>query len=102
MARPNGLAGWTLPTIAVDLPFERWDDEALERVTRVVGAPVTAGERVSGDAWVVQVTGRVPATGSTWIGMDEIDRLGADARIVRAWSAAADAAAPPAHEGGPG
>ena len=101
MARPNGLAGWTLPTMAVDLPFDRWDDGVTERAASVVGAPIEVGARVSSDTWVVRATGRVPAAGRTWIGMGEIDRLGADAQIVRAW-ARAEADEPPAHEGGPG
>ena len=102
MARPNGLAGWTLPTMAVDLPFERWDDDVTERAARVVGAPIVVGARVARDTWVVRATGRVPAAGRTWIGMSEIDRLGADAQVVRAWSVRAEADAPPAHEDGPG
>ena len=102
MARPNGLAGWTLPTMAVDLPFDRWDSEVVERAARVVGAPVAVGTRVSTDTWVVKATGRIPATGRTWIGMGEIDRLGADAQVVREWSARAEADPPPAHEDGPG
>jgi hypothetical protein len=102
MARPNGLAGWTLPTVAVDLPFDRWDDEVTGRAAGVVGAPIVVGARVSDDTWVVRATGRVPSAGRTWIGMSEVDRLGADAPVVRAWSARAEVEAPPAHEDGPG
>ena len=87
LARPNGLAGWALPALAVDLPFASWDDESVARAGRLLGVPVGPREPVGTDCWVVEPTGRVPAVGRTWVGLDEVDRLGADAGAVRAWAA---------------
>jgi hypothetical protein len=88
LARPNGLAGWALPTIAVDLPFDAWDDHASDRAQRLLSTTVAAGARVTADCWAVAATGRVPAAGNTWIDVGEADRFGADAGAVRAWAVA--------------
>lgn len=85
LARPNGLAGWALPAIAVDLPFDRWDAEALAAAEAAVGAPVRPLEPLPADAWAVATEGRVGAAGTTWIGADDADRLGSDAAVARAW-----------------
>ena len=87
LARPNGLAGWALPALAVDLPFAGWDDESVARASRLLGGPVGPGEPVGADCWVVEPAGRMPAVGRTWVGLDEVDRLGADAGAVRTWAA---------------
>lgn len=86
LARPNGLAGWTLPTVPVELPFEGWNEETVRRASEVLGAPIEPGDRIGPGAWSVTPTGRVPAAGRTWIGLEEADRLGADAAVVRAWA----------------
>lgn len=101
LAAPNGLAGWRLPSLAVDLPFTEWDARAVEQAAAVVGAPIVPVGVVLPGCWAVTTEGRVPAVGRTWIGLDEVDRLGADASAVRRW---ADASSPgtPASEDGPG
>lgn len=85
LARPNGLAGWTLPTVAVEVPFDGWDAKSLARVADVLGTPVTPGPRLGPTAWVVEPSGRVPTAGNTWIASDDVGRLGADANLVRDW-----------------
>ena len=101
LAAPNGLAGWRLPSLAVDLPFVEWDPQTLEQAAAVVGAPVVPVGAVLPGCWAVTTDGRVPAVGRTWIGLDEVDRLGADATAVRRW---AEASSPttPASEDRPG
>ena len=86
LARPNGLAGWTLPVLAVDLPFLAWDEATIARAGRLLGVPVSPGEAIGPSAWTMTAEGRLPAVGRTWIGLDELDRLGADAAIARAWA----------------
>lgn len=95
LAAPIGLAGWRLPSLAVDLPFAEWDRDVAERASAAVGAPVVPVDAVTPDCWVVSTEGRVPAVGRTWIGLDEVDRLGADAGVVRRWAAASAATTPP-------
>lgn len=85
LARPNGLAGWALPSIAVDLPFEGWTTAAAMAAERAVGAPVEPITQLDPRAWVVQPRDRVPAVGITWIDEADADRLGADAGLARAW-----------------
>jgi hypothetical protein len=87
LARPNGLAGWTLPTLPVaDCTAVTWDDELLSAASRVVGAAVRPVREVAPGAWEVEATGRVPATGATWIAPAEAGRLGADAALLVRWA----------------
>ena len=83
LARPNGLAGWALPTIAADLPLFQWTDAEVTRASRTLGAAVVPVRRIGAGAWEVEVRGRVSAAGNTWIGLDEVDRLGVDAAPAR-------------------
>lgn len=85
LARPNGLAGWTLPSIAVESPFGGWDATTLAAAAAAVGGAVEPVEPVAGvaDAWAMQATGRIAAVGITWIGVDELARLGHDAAVAR-------------------
>lgn len=85
LARPNGLAGWTLPTIAVDVPFEEWDDGASSAAARSIGAPVEPIQRLGPLAWALRAQDRIPAAGATWIDEAGADRLGVDAAVARAW-----------------
>lgn len=87
LAHPNGLAGWALPALAVDEPFDDWDDDRSVAAARVVGAPVEGGAEVVPGYWEVRVTGRVPAIGRTWVAIEDASRLGADAPAVRTWAA---------------
>jgi hypothetical protein len=86
LARPNGLAGWALPQVAVDLPFAGWDDATTDAASRLLGVAVEPDAPLGEGAWTVTVE-RVGAAGNTWIGEHEIDRLGTDAAIARAWFA---------------
>lgn len=87
LARPNGLAGWALPTVAVDLPFAGWTDALVAQAGRVVGTPVRPLRRLGERVWVVEATGRIRAAGNTWVGAAEVERLGTDAGAARAWFA---------------
>ena len=95
LARPNGLAGWALPQIAVDLPFDGWHQRELDAASALLGTSVVPDAPLDERAWVVRAE-RVGAAGNTWIGEDEVDRFGNDAGVVRRWfaehSAAEDAA----------
>lgn len=86
LARPNGLAGWALPQLAVEVPFERWDDDDLAAAARLLRATVEPVGPVGETAWVVRAE-RIGAAGNTWIGEHEVDRLGNDAAIARRWFA---------------
>lgn len=87
LARPNGLAGWTLPVLPVpDGADVAWDEALLAAAERVVGAPVRPVREVAPGAWEVEATGRVPSTGVTWIGPVEAGRLGADAALLIRWA----------------
>lgn len=85
LARPNGLAGWTLPSIAVEAPFAGWNAAILAAAAAVVGGAVDPVEPVAGvaGAWTMRATGRIAAAGITWIGADELARLGHDASAAR-------------------
>jgi hypothetical protein len=85
LARPNGLAGWALPV--VPLSADGWDEAALASAARVVGAPVQPVRDLGAGGWEVEVQGRVPAAGVTWIAPAEAARLGADADLARRWAA---------------
>lgn len=85
LARPNGLAGWALPSIAVDLPFDAWTDAASAAATRAIGAPVEPVGALGPRSWAVRAIGRVPASGAEWIDEVGVDRLGADAGTARLW-----------------
>lgn len=87
LARPNGLAGWLLPTIPVALPFESWSPDATERTRALLGVDVEPVRRVTPDTWEVATTGRLSAAGNTWISAADVGRLGADEVAVRSWSA---------------
>lgn len=89
LARPNGLAGWALPQVAVDLPFSAWDETTVAAASALLGAPVEPDTPVGDGAWVVRVE-RVGAAGNTWIGEHETERLGTDAGVARAWFARRD------------
>lgn len=84
LARPNGLAGWALPTMAVDVPFFQWTDDEVGRAARTLGAPVAPVRPLSPDACEIEVLDRVPSAGNTWIGLDEVERFGVDAASARA------------------
>ncbi len=87
LARPNGLAGWALPVVpAPDEIGAEWTEELLTAAARVVGAPVRPVGEVSPGVWEVEAQGRVPSTGTTWIGPDEAGRLGADAAVLVRWA----------------
>ena len=86
LARPNGLAGWLLPAIPVELPFEDWTHEAAGRIVALLGVEMEPVRRLEADAWEVTATGRLSAAGNTWIGLDDAGRLGADEATVRAWA----------------
>ncbi len=86
LARPNGLAGWALPQIAVDAPFRGWDESATAAASAVLATTVEPGEPITDGAWIVRVE-RIGAAGNTWIGEHELDRLGSDAGVARAWFA---------------
>lgn len=84
LARPNGLAGWALPTIAVDVPFFQWADAEVARASAALGAAAVPVRRLTSSAWEMEARGRVSAAGTTWIGLDEVERLGVDAGPARA------------------
>ena len=87
LARPNGLAGWTLPTIPVEGPLTEWDDVTAARAEAILGAPCEPVRPLGSDAWVVTATGRISASGTTWITVADAGRLGGDETIVRRWAA---------------
>ena len=87
LARPNGLAGWALPVVPVPAGAEvEWTAELLAAAARVVGADVRPVRELQADAWEVQAEGRIPSTGTTWIGAGEAGRLGADAAVLVRWA----------------
>lgn len=87
LARPNGLAGWALPVLAVPAAGEvDWDIDLLAAAERTVGAPVRARREIVPGAWEVEAVGRVPSTGATWIARSEAARLGADAAVLVRWA----------------
>lgn len=88
LVRPNGLAGWALPAIAVDADATDWGPADTVAASRLVGAPVRPVRRLLPRTWLVVADGRVPAAGNTWIAVEEAERAGADAAAVRAWGAA--------------
>lgn len=88
LARPNGLAGWTLPVVAID--GEGWSEAAVEAAGRAVGAPVRPVREVQDGAWEVEALDRVPAVGVTWIAVEEAGRLGADRAVLDRWAAGGD------------
>lgn len=90
LARPNGLAGWALPALAVDLPFSGWDEATISRAGTLVGGTVDPVAPIGDQGWLLRPTDRVGSAGSTWIGRDELDRLGTDASVVRAHFAQRD------------
>jgi hypothetical protein len=97
LARPSGLAGWALPAVPIgeDLAAgDGWSDTLRDAAARVVGSPVRPVREVTAAAWEVEATGRVPAVGVTWVGLDEAGRLGADAEAVRRWAALDEGDAP--------
>ncbi len=86
LARPNGLAGWILPTIPVTVPFDTWTPDATRRARALLGVEVEPVRSLGADAWEVTTSGRLTAAGNTWIGAGEAGRLGADEATVRQWS----------------
>jgi hypothetical protein len=102
LALPNGLAGWTLPAVPVELPFHGWDEAGLRAASRVVGAAVEPVASIDPTTWSMAATGRVPAAGRTWIGIDELDRLGSDAAVVRRWAESLEPGPPAPRGDGPG
>jgi len=90
LARPNGLAGWTLPAAPVgagDSDDPAWRAALEQAATRAVGAPVVLVRPVGADAWEVEPRGRIPRAGAAWISPSEAGRLGADAGVLAAWDA---------------
>ena len=90
LARPNGLAGWSLPTIPTDGPLEEWDEAATARAEAILGARVGSAHPLGPAAWVVTAAGRISAAGTTWITAEEAGRLGGDEALVLRWAAGAD------------
>ena len=89
LARPNGLAGWTLPAVPVPAGDDAaWPPEADEAAARVIGAAVRPVRRIADGAWEVEALGRIPRSGTTWIAPDEAERLGSDRHVLLAWAAA--------------
>ncbi len=88
LARPNGLAGWTLPVVAApdDDGTNRWTDSTSEAAARTIGAPVAPVRRLDERTWEVRAEGRISAAGAEWVAADEAGRLGADADVVRRWA----------------
>lgn len=89
LARPAGLAGWRLPTVAVDGERRDDDDWTADEVLRAgaaAGGPIEPHAPVAADGWEFRPAGRLRSVGSTWIGVAEAGRLGADAALVRAWA----------------
>ncbi|MFP5576653.1 MAG: hypothetical protein ACLGIZ_00290 [Acidimicrobiia bacterium] len=87
LARPNGLAGWTLPVIAVpDDDDVTWTDDLVAAAGRAVGAAVQPARPVGTGAWELRALGRIPSTGVTWIARDEAGRLGAHAAVLIRWA----------------
>lgn len=83
LTRPIGLAGWALPTVAVDGPTERWSPRLGTAARQALGAEVDPIRRLAPDAWLVRTTGRIPAAGVTWIAAHEAGRAGGDADLIR-------------------
>lgn len=88
LVRPNGLAGWTLPVVAVERADDAWSEALGDAAARLLGTSVAPVRLLRAGAWLVTAEGRVPAAGNTWIGVEEAERAGADAAVVRAWAAA--------------
>jgi hypothetical protein len=87
LARPNGLAGWTLPVLVLaDGDDVTWTEDQLVAAGRAVGATVRPVREVADGAWEVEALGRVSSAGTTWIAPDEAGRLGADATILIRWA----------------
>jgi hypothetical protein len=86
LARPNGLAGWQLPSIPCATPLESWTPEASQRAAALLGARVEPVSHLRPDAWVVEARGRISPAGNTWIAVGDAARLGADASLVRRWA----------------
>lgn len=92
LARPNGLAGWRLPTVGVDgvrTRAEDWTDDELSRATAVAGGSVEPAARIDADVWEFRSVGRIGAAGTTWITVTDAERFGSDAVVVRRWAATA-------------
>lgn len=87
LARPNGLAGWNLPAIPAFDPPDSWTAEAATRAGALLGVPVEGVRYLPPDGWVVTTTGRITASGNTWIAAHEARRLGADEAVLRRWAA---------------
>ena len=102
LALPNGLAGWALPAVPVELPFAGWSETTLHAAGLAVGAPVVPGAEVDPTTWSMAPAGRVPAAGRTWIALDELDRLGSDAPVVRRWVESLERGAPAHGDDRPG
>lgn len=83
LARPNGLAGWSLPAVPMDFP-PAWTAADSERARRLLGADVAPVRRIAPAAWLVEPRSRVPVAGSSWIAAHELARLGADAGVAAA------------------
>lgn len=87
LARPNGLAGWALPTVATANPMV-WGAPLSAAAARVVGGAVVPVRRLGPTTWEVELVGRVPRAGNHWVGPSDARRLGADAGVVEAWEEA--------------
>lgn len=86
LARPVGLAGWRLPTLAVAAAAI---DDAQAIATAASSAlgvhcdVVAAIPDATPPAWEVRPTGRLPAAGNHWIDLAGVGRLGSDAAVAR-------------------
>lgn len=87
LARPNGLAGWALPAIAVATPFDAWNDDAASKARALLQAELRPVRPIADGAWLMELEGRIPAVGSTWIPLDQVARFGADAGVISQWIA---------------
>lgn len=83
LARPNGLAGWSLPRVAGDDPgHAAWPPELLAAAARVLGSGVVPDRQIDAGVWLVTPSDRIPMAGNAWIGAHEVARLGDDARLL--------------------
>lgn len=82
LAAPNGVSGWSLPTIAVDDPGPWWGPEHAAAAASVIGTGVVPVRRLQATTWLVAAVGRVPTAGRDWVPIRDPARLGAGGAAV--------------------